>query len=92
MARVGARNAELSTVTVYVPPTFAGEGGVLRNEIVCTTLSTVTDNVSFADSQFVSPARVACTEHVIPPREAVRVVPARVQVPDWRLHDTEPLD
>jgi hypothetical protein len=43
---VAARNAVLSTDTVYELPTVAGDGGVERNEIVWVILSTVTDCVS----------------------------------------------
>ena len=53
-------------------------------------LSTVTVCVSLAASQFVSPAFVAWTEQVMPPREAVRLLPLSVHAPDWRVQVTEP--
>ena len=55
-------------------------------------MSTVTDCVSLTASQFVSPAFVAWTEQVMPPREAVRLLPLSVHAPDWRVQVTEPVD
>ena len=82
----------LSTVTTYVVPTVAGDGGVDRNERLCTILSTVISWVSLTESQFESPARVACTEQTIPPRLAVRVDPVSVHPPDCSDHETAPVD
>lgn len=55
-------------------------------------LLTVTVCVSLTEYQLVSPARVACTEHVIPPRDEVRLAPLSVHVPDWSDHVTDPVD
>lgn len=55
-------------------------------------LLTVTVCVSLTEYQLVSPARVTCTEHVIPPRDEVRLTPLSVHVPDWSDHVTVPVD
>ena len=74
-----------------MPPTVAGDGAADRNEMVWVILSTVTVCVSLTASQFVSPAFVAWTEQVMPPRGAVRLLPLSVHAPDWRVQDTAPV-
>ena len=75
-----------------MPPTVAGDGAADRNEMVWVILSTVMVWVSLDDSQFESPALVACTEQVIPPRAAVSDDPESAQVPDCSAHVTDPVD